>query len=164
VQYNLSTPLKIVGDGPLRQLLEKKVQQAGYGNLIEFLGYQDKSVVMALMNNAKVLVFPSIWYEGFPLTIIEAFAASLPVLVPKLGSMAEIVEEQVTGLHFEAGNVQDLVDKIDWLVNHPEMIDILGNNARFIYESKYTSQANYQQLMNIYQSVMQNFNLSSNPI
>ncbi|AFY43989.1 glycosyl transferase group 1 [Nostoc sp. PCC 7107] len=150
IHNNISTPLKIVGDGPLRQLLQKQVQQAGYANLIKFLGYQDKSIVMELMKKAKFLVLPSIWYEGFPLTIVEAFASNLPVIVSRLGSMAEIVEDQVSGLHFEAGNSQDLAAKIQWAINHPKFMNDYGNNARFIYESKYSSGVNYKQLMSIY--------------
>ncbi|MBE9209859.1 glycosyltransferase family 4 protein [Nostoc sp. LEGE 06077] len=150
IHNNISTPLKIVGDGPLRQVFQKQVQQAGYANLIEFLGYQDKSIVMELMQKAKLLILPSIWYEGFPLTIVEAFASSLPVIVSQLGSMAEIVEDQISGLHFEAGNSQDLATKIQWAINHPEFMNNCGNNARFIYESKYSSAVNYKQLMSIY--------------
>lgn len=157
IHHNISIPLKIVGDGPLRQVLENKVQKAGYANLIEFLGHQDKSIVISLMKNANFLVFPSIWYEGFPLTILEAFASGLPVLASKLGSLAEIVEDQVTGLHFEAGNHQDLANKINWAITHPENMNIFGNNARFIYDSKYTSTVNYKQLMSIYNNVIQNF-------
>ncbi|MBD2494031.1 glycosyltransferase family 4 protein [Nostoc sp. FACHB-280] len=157
IKNHISTPLKIVGDGPLRQVLQKKVQTAGYANLVEFLGYQDKLVVMKLMQRAKFLVFPSIWYEGFPLTIIEAFASSLPVLASKLGSLAEIVEDHLTGLHFEAGNLQDLADKINWAITHPESMNIFGETAYSIYESKYTSEVNYQQLMSIYKNFTQDF-------
>ncbi|MBD2594933.1 glycosyltransferase family 4 protein [Nostoc spongiaeforme FACHB-130] len=150
IKNHISTPLKIVGDGPLRQVLQKKVQTAGYANIVEFLGHQDKLVVMELMQKAKFLVFPSIWYEGFPLTIIEAFAASLPVIASQLGSMAEIVQDHVSGLYFEAGNSEDLAAKIKWAINHSELMINYGNNARLICEYKYSSEANYQQLMSIY--------------
>ncbi|MBD2454309.1 glycosyltransferase family 4 protein [Nostoc sp. FACHB-87] len=150
IKSHISTPLKIVGDGPLHQVLQKKVQTAGYEYLIEFLGYQDKVIVLELMQKAKFLVFPSIWYEGFPLTIVEAFAASLPVIVSQLGSMAEIVEDHVSGLYFEAGNSEDLAAKIKWAINHNELMINYGKNARSIYEYKYSSEVNYQQLMSIY--------------
>ncbi|MBH8571531.1 glycosyltransferase family 4 protein [Nostocaceae cyanobacterium CENA369] len=154
VQNNLSIPLKIVGDGPLRLGLQAKVQNAGFSNLIEFLGFQDQSTVFQLMHNAKFLVIPSIWYEAFPLTIVEAFACSLPVLAPKLGSMAEIVEDGVNGLHFEARNPQDLAAKINWAIKHSEVMGTIGKNARSTYELKYTSEANYNQLIKIYQEVI----------
>ena len=151
MQNDLCLPLKIVGDGPLRWSLQERVQVAGLENAIKFIGQQDKSAVAALMRNARFLVFPSIWYEGFPLTIAEAFACSLPVLAPRLGSMAEIVEDGVTGLLFEAGNSQQLADKVRWAKAHPMEMIGMGKNARRVYEAHYTPESNYQQLMTIYQ-------------
>ncbi len=153
IENDLGVPLKIVGDGPLRQTLQQKVKNTSADKAIEFLGFQDKPTVLNLMRNAQFLVFPSIWYEGFPLTIAEAFACGLPVLVSKLGGMVEIVEDGVAGCHFEAGNITDLTAKIRWITTHPEKITAMGKNARQTYEAKYTPQANYQQLMKIYQQI-----------
>lgn len=146
--------LKIVGDGPLHESLQADVQTAGLEDAIKFLGRQDKSAVLSLMHRAKFLVFPSAWYEGFPVTIAEAFACSLPALASRLGSMAEIVEDGVTGLHFEAGNSADLADKMQWANAHPEAMISMGKNARRVYEAYYTPEINYQQLMAIYQGVI----------
>ncbi|MEH1910064.1 MAG: glycosyltransferase family 4 protein [Nostoc sp.] len=154
VQKKLCIPLKIVGDGPCRQKLQQQIKNTSSENFIEFLGFQDKPTVLALMQNARFLVFPSIWYEGFPLTIAEAFACGLPVLVSKLGSMVEIVEDGVTGLHFEAGNHRDMAAKIEWATTHPEAMRTMGKNARQVYETKYAPEANYRQLMAIYQQVI----------
>ncbi|MUG96764.1 glycosyltransferase [Scytonema sp. UIC 10036] len=154
LKNNLSVPLKIVGDGPLRQELQDKLENTSAEKAIEFLGFQDKATVLSLMKKAQLLVFPSIWYEGFPLTIAEAFACGLPVLVPKLGGMAEIVEDGVTGIHFEAGNFTDLTAKIQWAITHPQITDTMGKNAYWVYETKYTPEANYQQLIEIYQQVV----------
>ncbi|MBE9052597.1 glycosyltransferase family 4 protein [Nostocales cyanobacterium LEGE 11386] len=154
IQNDLSIPLKIVGDGPLYQVLQEKALHTGYGKLIEFLGFQDRETVFELMYDADFLVFPSIWYEGFPLTIIEAFACGLPVLAPKLGSMAEIVENGVNGLHFQAGDSVSLAAKIKWAIDNPNDIICMGKNARHTYESKYTPETNYLQLMDIYQQVI----------
>ncbi len=151
---DLRIPLKIVGDGPLHESLQADVQRAGLENGIEFLGQQDKSAVLTLMHKARFLVFPSIWYETFGLTMVEAFACGLPVLASRLGSMAEIVEDGVTGLHFEAGNSADLADKIQWANEHPEEMISMGKNARRVYEAYYTPEINYQQLMAIYQQAI----------
>ncbi|WP_017317174.1 glycosyltransferase [Mastigocladopsis repens] len=153
-QGHLSIPLKIVGDGPLDEALRQQVQARGLGEVITFLGRQSKATVLELIYNAKFLVFPSIWYEGFPLTIAEAFACGLPVIASKLGSMAEIVEDGVTGLHFEAGNALDLAAKINWAITHPEAVDTMEINARCTYEAKYTPEANYKQFMEIYNLVL----------
>ena len=151
---DLRIPLKIVGDGPLHESLQADVQAAGLESAIKFLGRQDKSAVLSLMHNARFLVFPSIWYETFGLTIVEAFACGLPVLASRLGSMAEIVEDGVTGLHFEAGNSADLADKMQWANEHPEEMISMGKNARRAYEAHYTPEINYQQLTAIYQQVI----------
>uniref|UniRef100_A0ACD5GZN4 Glycosyltransferase n=1 Tax=Desertifilum tharense IPPAS B-1220 TaxID=1781255 RepID=A0ACD5GZN4_9CYAN len=104
-----SIPLKIVGTVLLLEDLQNQVKAANLQDCIELLGWQEKSTVLHLMQSAQFLVFPSIWYEPFGLSVIEAFACSLPVIVSRLGSLAEIVENQVTGLHFEAGDATDLV-------------------------------------------------------
>jgi len=155
-QGHLSIPLKIVGEGPMIEALREQVETRGLGEAIAFLGRQNKETVLQLMHNAKFLVFPSIWYEGFPLTIAEAFACGLPVIASKLGSMAEIVEDGVNGLHFEVGNAQDLANKINWATTHPEAIDAMGKNALSTYKAKYTPEANYQQLIEIYKQVINN--------
>ncbi|MBE9034022.1 glycosyltransferase family 4 protein [aff. Roholtiella sp. LEGE 12411] len=154
IQENLHIPLKIVGDGPLRQKLQTKVQNSGYYHVIEFLGFQDKQVVLSLMQHANLLVFPSIWYEGFPLTIAEAFACGLPVLVSKLGGLTEIVEDGVNGLYFEAGNSHDLAQQIKWASTHDEAMLSMSKGALDSYKNKYSSEDNYQQLINIYQQLI----------
>lgn len=153
LQNNLQIPLKIVGDGPLREVLQARVEATGLENAIQSLGWQDKSAVLSLMCSANFLVFPSTWYEGFPVTILEAFASGLPVLASRLGSMAEMVEDGVTGLHFEAGNSADLANKLQWAYEHPKEMICMGKNARRIYEAQYTPEANYQQLMAIYRTL-----------
>jgi glycosyltransferase involved in cell wall biosynthesis len=164
IENNLSIPLKIVGDGPLRESLQQKVLNTKAEKFIEFLGFQDKQIVFSLMQKAQFLIFPSIWYEGFPLTLAEAFACGLPVVVSKLGGMAEIVEDGVTGLHFEAENTVDLATKIEWAMTHPEVINAMGRNARSTYENKYSPKTNYQQLIEIYQQVRRQKKVGTNVV
>jgi glycosyltransferase involved in cell wall biosynthesis len=150
-QRSVKLPLKIVGDGPMRDRLEQEVKGAGLCDRITFLGRQDRETVLQLMQQAMCLVFPSIWYEGLPLTIVEAFACGLPVIVPKLGSMAEIVEDHKTGLQFVAGDAIDLVNQVESMQQQNELRSQLSLNCRLIYNDRYTANINYQQLMNIYE-------------
>jgi glycosyltransferase involved in cell wall biosynthesis len=98
------------------------------------------------MHEARFLVFPSIWFEGFPVSITEAFACGLPVIASRLGSMAEIVTDKLTGLHFSAGNAEDLSRQIDWAWAHPTEMRAMGRRARIEYETKYTAETNYEHL------------------
>jgi glycosyltransferase involved in cell wall biosynthesis len=146
-------PLKIVGDGPLHHHLQEQVRQAHLTQQISFLGRQGKTEILQLMHQALALVFPSIWYEGFPLTIAEALACGLPVIAPQLGSMAEIIADGCTGLHFLPQDSLDLASKIRWLTEHPQERRGMAQSARQVYQQRYTPEVNYAHLISIYQAV-----------
>jgi glycosyltransferase involved in cell wall biosynthesis len=146
-------PLRVAGEGPLLEKLSRDIQASSLAQ-IELLGYQTPDEVRALMRGARFLVFPSIWYEGFPMTIVEAFADGVPVVASRLGSMAEIVQDGVTGLHFEPGNAVDFAAKVEWAWNHPEDLTRMGRAACREYQAKYQPSTNYQMLMEIYRSAM----------
>jgi glycosyltransferase involved in cell wall biosynthesis len=151
LHHGLTLPLQIVGDGPLRPTLAAKAASLPH---VTFMGRQDAQAVARLMKQAKFLLFPSIWYEGFPLTIAEAYACQLPVIAANLGSMSEIIGDGVTGLHFESGNAADLANKIQWAIAHPDTLSNMGRTAYQIYQTRYTPAVNYQQLLHIYKSVV----------
>ncbi len=64
------------------------------------------------MQEAQSLIVPSLWYEGFPMVIAEAFATGLPVMASNLGSLSSLIEDGRTGLHVEPGNADDLARKV----------------------------------------------------
>jgi len=102
------------------------------------------------MSRATALVMPSIWYENFPRTLVEAFACGLPVIASRIGALGELVSHGLTGLLFEPGNSKDLAEKMHWAQQHPAAMAQMGRNARAVYEAEYTAERNYQQLMAIY--------------
>jgi glycosyltransferase involved in cell wall biosynthesis len=102
------------------------------------------------MKRAAFLLFPSEFYETFGLTIIEAFACGVPVIVSRLGGMMEIVENGKTGLHFTPGNAMDLASKVEWAWAHQREMETMGRAARAEYEAKYTAERNYQLLVEVY--------------
>ena len=143
--------LKIVGDGDLQSKVE---QTAKNSTTIEYLGRQPLNKVYNLMGQAKALIFPSLWYEGLPRTIIEAFAAGTPVIASNLGSMSSLIQHQRTGLHFVSGNQQELIKQVNWMINNPERWKQMKIEARLEFESKYTAEKNYQQLIQIYSKLI----------
>jgi len=153
-QKTKEIPLKVVGDGPLMGEVQAFLEREGLEG-VEVLGHREREEVLRLMRGAWFLVFPSEWYEGFPLTIAEAFACGVPVIASRLGAMAEIVEDGRTGLHFEPGNSEDLVAKVEWAWTHPKEMQEMGQEARREYEEKYTAERNYEMLMEIYQRAME---------
>lgn len=91
-----------VGDGPQRAELEASYPEA------RFLGWKDPDAVKAILRAARALVFPSVWYEGQPLTVLEALAAGTPVIVSDLCAGREAVEDGVDGLWFASGKPDSL--------------------------------------------------------
>lgn len=91
-----------VGDGPIAAELAARFPEA------RILGWQTEDEVHALMRKARALVFPSLWYEGQPLTVLEAKALGLPVVVADNCAGRDEVEDGVTGLWFKSNDVDDL--------------------------------------------------------
>ena len=97
-----------------------------------------------------MLIFPSKWYETFGRVAVEAFAAGTPVIAANLGAIAELVEHGRTGLHFRPGDAAALAAQVEWAIAHPIEMQHMRREARAVFEARYTGQANYRQLMEIY--------------
>jgi glycosyltransferase involved in cell wall biosynthesis len=144
-----SLELVIVGEGPLRQPLESRRVRG-----VRFLGWRDPADVMGVMLRARALVFPSIWYEGFGRTIVEALGSGLPVMSPLIGAAGEIVsllgERWVISpgstTHAWAAGLMRLLDD--------DAIDEAGCRARELYEAEYTLELSTARLVDIYESVL----------
>lgn len=146
-------PLKIVGQGPLRGSVVEAATQTGKRN-VAYLGRVPRERVFDLLRGSSALLFPSEWYEGFPLVLLEAFACGTPVIASRLGAAQEIVEEGRTGLLFEPGNSEDLARRMSWAAAHPDQMRAMGRRAREEYEAYYKAMQNYDLLMKIYQGVI----------
>jgi glycosyltransferase involved in cell wall biosynthesis len=140
-------PLKLVGDGPLAEQVAAAVHSTPG---LTWVGRKSMQDVYALMKAAAFLVFPSRWYEGLPRTIIESFAVGTPVIAANLGAMASLIRPGETGLHFQSGNGADLIAKVRWAADHPEIVQQWRQNARRDYEQHYTAEQSYRQLLEIY--------------
>ena len=139
--------LRVAGSGPEQALLQD------HAALVQ-LGALGGAQVVAEMQRALALVMPSICYENFPRTLVEAFACGLPVIASRLGAMAELVDDGVTGLWVSPGDAADLALKINWALDHPEQMAAMGQAARRVYEARYTADINYGQLMGVYRDAI----------
>jgi glycosyltransferase involved in cell wall biosynthesis len=147
---SLKLPLKIVGDGPMGPEVEAA---AGRNTRIQYLGRRPLPEVCDLIGNARLLVFPSLWYEGMPRVMVESFAKGTPIVASNLGTMAEMIRDGESGWLFAPGDALQLSAAIERAcasdpLNH-------RNAARHEYDSKYTANYNYEALMRIYSIAMQ---------
>lgn len=144
--------LKIIGDGPLKDLIEADSKK--HSN-ITYLGFQQKDVITKELKSCNALIFPSVWYETFGLTIIEAYATSTPVIASNIGSASLLIQNEFNGLHFEESNVDDLKNKLDkWQAMGEDEKEAYRKNARKTYEQYYTPAENLKQMLSIYTSVI----------
>jgi glycosyltransferase involved in cell wall biosynthesis len=141
----LDLPLRIVGDGPQRALVESAANPR-----ILALGWKAPGEVAREMARAAFLVFPSVWPESFGLVIIEAFCQGLPVIAARITGLEEIIADGANGLLFAAGDADDLASKVRWASAHPEEMRRMGANARRVYEEKYSAPVNLRLLTEIY--------------
>lgn len=94
-------PVTFVGDGPLRPQVDAAPQ-------CRATGWVNAAQVMAALEEARCLVFPSLWYETYGLVVTEAAARGVPAIVSRISAAAERVTDGVEGWHFPAGDVDAL--------------------------------------------------------
>ncbi|PTX53734.1 glycosyltransferase involved in cell wall biosynthesis [Melghirimyces profundicolus] len=145
-------PLKIVGDGPLRDQVIGMTEKTPE---IKWLGWKPLNEIYPLMGEAKVLIFPTKCYENCPRVPLESFAKGTPVIAPDLGATAELIDHRRTGLLFRPNDPSDLAEKVKWIFSHPEELANMCREARVEYEAKYTADRNYEMLMEVYQKAME---------
>ena len=138
-------PLRVIGDGPLAPLVQKAA-----GGKIEYLGRQPRDVVQREMLAARFLVLPSSGHEMFPLTVVEAFAAGLPVLCSDLASLSSLVVDGVSGFTFASNNPSALAARARWALRSQNALDEVSRNASQIYSDRYSPEANFDALLKIY--------------
>ncbi len=141
------TPV-IVGDGPQRAQLEAEFPQA------EFLGWKSPAEVRDLMRAARALVFPSVWYEGQPLTTYEALATGTPVIVSDVCAGRESVEHGVNGLWFASADVEALTHALRQLADPLEAARMSANAHRIYWASPQSLDVHLDKLEAVYRALL----------
>jgi glycosyltransferase involved in cell wall biosynthesis len=145
--------LRVIGDGPSLNELRQAAKELGLHN-VTFMGALPRQTVFEYLKKARFLLFPSEWYESFPMTIVEAYAHGVPVIASRMGVMPEIVKENQTGWLFEPRSAESLSGVIKSIWNETGLIMQLSKSARREYELFYTAEQNYHQLIAVYNSVI----------
>lgn len=141
--------IRIAGDGPLGDAVHAA---AGRGD-VEVLGQLSRTELDAAIGSALALVVPSTWFEGFPMVVLDAFAAGTPVIASRIGSLAEVVEDGNTGRLVEPGDPADLAEALRWAFDHPAELARMGVAARSTYEARYRGQQHLASLFAVYERV-----------
>lgn len=146
-------PLKIAGAGVLSGRVETAARTSGR---IEWLGHRTNASVRELMKQATVLVFPSEWYEGLPITIVEAYATGLPIVASDLGAMSTLVAPGRTGMLFPPGDAREMAGAVRRVIHDPARLASMRIAARAEFDTNFTAARNYGLLTQIYSSALAN--------
>ena len=140
--------LYIFGDGEYKDdVLAAEKEQPN----IHYLGFKPKDEVLEYLRNAEALIFASKGYEGFPMTLIEAFACGTPVICSDIGNQADIVRSNNAGALYELNNEESFTEAKEAV---SERFNEFSSNALNAYNNLYCAEANYQQLKEIYETLL----------
>ena len=140
VAKQLPFKLFIVGTGPLKEEL-----RSHHDNII-LVGHKEWQELETIIAEARFLIIPSEWYENNPLSVIEALSLGTPVLGANIGGIPELINEH-NGMLFEAGNANDMREKIEQMFNQTYNYTDICTAAR----EKYSAESYYRKLIEIYE-------------
>jgi glycosyltransferase involved in cell wall biosynthesis len=119
----------VVQDQEHFRLIENVLLGPAVGDTVEILPPRQRDEMPQLYAEADIAVFPSEWDEPFGLSLVEAMACSLPVVTTRSAGPSEIARDRDTALMFTAGDVQQLADRLQWVVENPAEAAQIGRAA-----------------------------------
>jgi glycosyltransferase involved in cell wall biosynthesis len=130
--------LDVLGDGPARPALEALGASLGVGDRVTFHGRLPATAVHEAMRSAAVVAVPSRWYENMPITVLEAFAAGVPVVASALGGLPELIDDDRDGILVPPDEPGILADALTSLTDGADRAFEMGRNARAKVEDRFT--------------------------
>lgn len=127
-QINSDINYKICGTGDMLDKL-KDYCIKNYINNVEFLGFNSGEELKKIIKNAKFTIYPSIWYENCPLSIIESKSMGVPVIGSDIGGIPELINDNSDGLLFRRNDYKDLSLKIKELYYDEDRIKLFSERC-----------------------------------
>ncbi|MFN6571202.1 glycosyltransferase [Dendronalium sp. ChiSLP03b] len=153
IEYN------IIGDGSLSTHLQEIIQELGVESTVKLLGWKEQDEVVEILNKSHILLAPSVTsqdgdQEGIPVVLMEAMAMGLPVVSTQHSGIPELVQDAVTGFLAPERDIDALANRLSYLIEHPELWSKMGRAGRKQIEEYYNINKLNQQLINIYQKLL----------
>lgn len=147
---DLIPKLILLGTGPDEEEVKEYIERHHMVNVV-CLGFTAHDKAVAWIRNAKAVLYPSLWYEGFPMTVVESFACSTPVIASNTPNLSEKIKDGENGFLFQTGDAADLYRKlcIFWALSE-EGAERMKKQARKTYEQFFVEEVVYEKMMEIY--------------
>ncbi|MCC8138951.1 MAG: glycosyltransferase family 4 protein [Lachnospiraceae bacterium] len=143
--------LLVCGSGPLEDWCRDFLGENPDCN-IRMLGFVSNTEVKGLIADSRALLLPTQWYEGFPMTVLEAYSAGTPVIGSNIGNVGDLIEEGVTGYKFPFDSAESLAAIVESI---KKKTSISSGKIRDVFNERYSEQQNIQALEGIYRKAMQ---------
>ena len=143
--------LKIVGDGPDRELCYQLATKISHD--VKFIPFQSTPQLHKTIQQASFTVVPSLCYENQPIAILESYALGRAVVGTGHGGIAELIDDQKTGLLFEPGNPKMLAEKLTEMLSHPQKAVQMGEEARQKVQQEFSADLHYQRIIEAYRTI-----------
>lgn len=153
IEYN------IVGDGDLREHLERLIQELNVAGVVKLLGWKQQQEIIEILSNSNVLLAPSVTskhgdQEGIPVALMEVMAMGLPVLSTRHSGIPELIEDGVSGFLVSERDVDALAERLSYLVEHPEIWPAMGQAGHVFVKEHYDINKLNDRLVELYQKLL----------
>jgi len=148
--------LLLLGDGRERVRLERRVTDLRLGQKIQFTGHLSYLDAQSVLAKSRLMVFPTRCFEGFPMVVAEAMALGVPIIASSIGSLCCLVEEGRNGCLVPDDTPDQWLSVLRSVWGDSERLARMSLKARALFDDRYTENANYSRLMEIYAAAMEN--------
>lgn len=147
----------IVGDGPLKESLQQLIQELNVDSIVTLVGWKQQQEVIEIINNSDIMLAPSVTSkdgdrEGIPVAFMETMAMGLPIISTYHSGIPELIKNGVSGFLVPERDVDALAEKLNYLVEHPEVWQKMGIAGRAFVEEYYNVDKLNDKLVEIYSS------------
>ena len=146
--------LLIAGDGPERERIEAYISEHKLDGRITLLGYQNQDSIHKYITNSRFVVIPSICNENCPYSVLEAMEIGKPIVASRIGGIPELIADGENGYLYKADDINELKEKLTLLLDDDDKVNRFAQKSRDLYESYYSPDSYYNELIKIYNKVM----------
>ena len=144
--------LRLVGDGPDREALERLSGELGVSEAVTFAGRLPEPETLIEISRANLLVLPS-FMEGLPIVLMEAMALGIPVIASRVAGIPELVSDGKTGLLFAPSDWDELAQCISRLLSDKDLCAMLAQNGKFKITSEFDTRKSAGELGDLFKAV-----------
>ena len=145
---DLHIKIVVIGDGPEREIMDSITDKLIYS------GWISGEEVEEYIQQARAFIFPTLWYEGMPMSVLECSAYGVPTILPNTCSAVEVVKDGETGFVYEQGNYEDLKRCIEQSLDNDLLERISHNIYNYFYSKDYSNIRHCNELKDLYREML----------